>query len=145
VRLRRSSGGRSYGLARGSNRSGRTRRGCGLGLVSQGLQHISGLGNVGQVDLGLELVDRRTAARAARSTGLSVLLVVLLDALGFIDLDGTRMRFLLRDSDLGQNVEDDFALYLELPCQVINSNLQLVLLVHSALFPLVLCRPVKPS
>ena len=88
-----------------------------------------------EVDLGLELFDRRTAARAARSTGLSVLLVVLLDALGFIDLDGTRMRFLLRDSDFGQNVEDDFALYLELSSQVINSNLLLVLLVHPPCFP----------
>jgi hypothetical protein len=100
---------------------------------------------MGEIDLGLELVDRRSAARTASSTGLSVLPVVQFDALGFIEFDGTRVRFLFCDSDLGQNVEDDFALYLELPRQVIDSYLLLVLLVHSALFPSVLCRPVKPS
>ena len=75
---------------------------------------------------------------------LAMLLVVLLDLLGLIDLDGAGMGLLFRDADLGKNVEDNFALYLELSCQVIDSDL--LLLMHSALFSSVMCRrPVKPS
>jgi hypothetical protein len=72
-----------------------------------------------------------------------MLLVILLDLLGFIDLDGTRVGFLLYNSDPRKNVKDDFALYLELSCQVIDSYL--LLLMHSALFSSVLCRPVMLS
>jgi hypothetical protein len=65
-----------------------------------------------------------------------MLLKVLLDALGFVDLDGAGVRFFLGDTDLDQNVENGFALYLEFPGQVIDSNL----VQHYAPFP-PLCFP----
>jgi hypothetical protein len=63
-------------------------------------------------------------------------LVVLLDLLGFINLDGTRVGFLLCNSDLGQEIEDHLTLYLELACQVINSDF---LLLHPPCFPPTIC------
>jgi hypothetical protein len=95
---------------------------------------------VRQVDLGLELIHRRTAARATAGARLAMLLVILLDLFGFIDFDRARVGLLFCNSDLRENVEDDFAFHLELPCQVIDSYL--LLLVHSALFSSVFCRPV---
>ncbi len=56
---------------------------------------------------------------------------VLLDALGFVDLDGAGVRLFLCDTDLDQNVENGFALNLEFSGQVIDSNLVL----HYAPFP----------
>jgi hypothetical protein len=110
-----------------------------LGLLRDRLQHIAGFGDVRQVDLGLELIGGRTAARGARKTGFAMLLVVLLDPLGFIDFDGTRVGFLLCYTDLRENVEDHFALHLELACQVINSDF---LLLHPPCFPPICSVPV---
>jgi len=56
---------------------------------------------------------------------------VLFYALGFVDFDRAGVRFFLGDTDLDQNVENRLALYLEFPCQVIDSNLML----HYAPFP----------
>jgi hypothetical protein len=103
-----------------------------LSLLLDRLQHIAGFGDVRQVDLGLELIGWRAAAVAARNPRFAMLLVVLLDLLGFIDLDGTRVGLLFCNSDLSQNIEDHFTLHLEFPCQVIDSDFQLL---HSARFP----------
>jgi hypothetical protein len=58
-----------------------------LGLLRDRLQHIAGFGNVRQVDLRLELIGGHTAARATRSARFAMLLVVLLDLLGFVNFD----------------------------------------------------------
>jgi hypothetical protein len=105
-----------------NRRGGRTRRRLRLGLLRDRLQHIARLGDVRQVDLGLEFIHRRTAARTTRSTGLAVLLVVVFDLLGLIDLDGARVCLLLGNSDLAKNVEDHLALNLEFACQIIDSD-----------------------
>ncbi len=99
------------------------------GPLRDRLQHIAGLGDVRQVKLGLEFV-RCCARRGASSTGFGVLRKVLLDLLRFIHFDGTGVRLLFGYADLDESVEDHLALYLEFPCQVINSNL-----LHSALSP----------
>jgi len=102
------------------------------GLLRDRLQHVSRFGDVREVNLGLELF--RLGARAAAAgaaAGLSVLSVILLDALRLIHFDGAGVRFLFRDPDLDQQIEDHLAFDLEFPRQVVNSNL----LQHSALFP----------
>jgi len=95
----------SYGLAWRRCRcrgSGGTRSDLWLGrLLRDRLQHISGFGDVRQIDLGLELF--RLCARAAAAgaaAGLSVLSVILLDALRLIHFDGTGVRLLFRDPNL---------------------------------------------
>jgi hypothetical protein len=110
----------------------RMRRGSRLSRpLRDRLQHIARLGDVRQVDLGLELVGRSCRGTGTTAgTGL-LLCKKLLHALRFIMLDGTGVRFLFGDTDLGQNVEDFFTLYLEFSGQVINSNLVL----HYAPFP----------
>jgi hypothetical protein len=141
-RLRRHSRRRSHGRTDGARRSltgrrGRTRRRHGLCRpLRDRLQYIAGFGDVRQVDLGLELVGCRGCTRASAGAGL-MLRKILLNALRFVHFNRTGVRFLLGYADLDQNVEDRLALYLELSCQVVNSNLVL----HSALFPPSLCPP----
>jgi hypothetical protein len=90
---------------------------------------------VRQVDLRLEFIGRcRGRARATAAAG-RLLGKIFLNALGFIFFDGTGVRFLLGDADLGKNVEDRFAFDLKFSSQIIDSNLML----HSALFPPSLC------
>ncbi len=151
-RCRTSSGSRRLGHTAGRtrrNRRGRrhrlpwrSRRSCGsgwmrshfglVGLLRDRFQHVSGLGDVRQVDLGLELLRLCTRTSAGRAAAvLAVLSEVLFDALRLIHFDGAGVRLLLRDSDLHQQIENHFALDLKLPGQIVNSNL----LMHSALFP----------
>jgi hypothetical protein len=111
---------------------------CLLLLLRDRLQYIAGFGDMRQVDLGLELIHRRAAARAAaRRARFAMLLVVLLDLLGFIHFDRARVRLLFCNSDLYKKVKDHFALNLKFSCEVINSDF----LLHSALFPSDLFRP----
>jgi hypothetical protein len=55
---------------------------------------------------------------------------ILLYPLRFIFFDGTGVGLLLGYSDLDKNIENRFALDLELSGQIVDSNLM-----HSALFP----------
>jgi hypothetical protein len=101
------------------------------GPLSNGFQHIPGLGNVRQVNLRLEFVGRRRGCARATAAAGRLLGKILLNALGFIYFDGTGVRFLLGDADLDKNVEDRLALDLKFSGQIIDTNLML----HSALFP----------
>ncbi len=114
------------GLGRRHNRT--CNRGRLGGPLRNRLQHIARFGDVRQVKLGLEFVCR--CPRSPAGSRFCVLLKVFLDPLGFVHFDGTGVRFLFSYTDLDESVEDRLALYLELPCQVVNSNL-----LHSALFP----------
>jgi hypothetical protein len=107
----------------------RSRLGCAL---RDRFQHIARLGDMRQVDLRLKLVGpRRRRTRATGRTSAGMLREITLDALRFVHLDRTRVRFLFRNTDLGKNVEDFSALYLEFSRQIIDSNLVL----HYAPFP----------
>jgi hypothetical protein len=134
---RRDSGGRRNCLSRYRRNSlarkrGRTRdRGALHGPLLDKLPHVARLGDMRQVDLGLELIRRRgRCARAAAAAGLCMLRKVSLHALRLIYFDGAGVRFLLGYADLNQSIENGLTLYLELPRQIINSNL-----LHAALFP----------
>lgn len=83
-----------------------------------------------EVDLGLEFLNRRRARATTTGTGLTVLLVVLLDGFRFFHFDGAGVRLFLIYANLGQNVENYLALYFELSREVIDSNLCCL---HSAL------------
>ncbi len=86
----RNSGRRSNSRARRlrGNLGGRTCRHVWLGgLLRNRLQHVSWFGDVRQVDLGLELINRRAVPRAAGRAGLAMLLVIVFDLLGFVDFD----------------------------------------------------------
>src|SRR5664279_3767864 len=118
-------------------RRGRTcNRGRLGGPLRNRLQHIARFGDVRQVKLGLEFVCR--CPRSPAGSRFCVLLKVFLDPLRFVHFDGTGVRFLFSYTDLDESVEDRLALYLELPCQVVNSNL-----LHSALLPP--CCPARLS
>jgi hypothetical protein len=101
------------------------------GLLRDRLEHVSGFGDVRQVDLGLELFRLSARTATAGAAGLAVFSVILLHALRLIHFDGAGVRFLFRDPNLDQQVENHFAFDLEFSRQVVNSNF----LQHSALFP----------
>ncbi len=142
--LGRNSRRRSHRGPRGDGMAGRRgltrRRGRLGGPLRDGLQDIAGLGDVRKIDLRLELVRRRRNARAAARAGL-MLLIILFDALSLVHFNGTGVRLLLGYTDLEKNIEDFLALDLELSGQIVDSNLVL----HSAPFPPLCPRPLKPA
>jgi len=132
-RTRRHCRRRSNGLPGRRSCSRWTRGSCRLGgFLCNCPEHVSGLGDVRQVDFGLKLLRSRTRSATRRSdAGFPVLRIVIPNALRFVHLDGAGVRFLFRDSDLQQQIENHFAFDLEFSRQVVNSNL----LLHSALIP----------
>jgi len=122
---------------RGNNRSRRLRRNrtrrCRRlsGPLCDRLQHIAGLGDVRQVNLGLELVWR--GGRRTHPTAGSGRLIreVLLHSLSFVFFDRAGVRLFLGDADLGQNIKDLSTLDFEFSCQIVDSNL----VQHYAPFP----------
>ena len=94
-------------------------------FADDGFQHISGLRDVRQVDLGLDPVGINTVgARGLCCTvGLAGSPEMCTDLLGFVVLKRTGMRLLLRDSGFNQHVENRFAFNFQLPGQVVDSNL----------------------
>jgi hypothetical protein len=88
------------------------------------LQHISRLGDVGQVDLGLDFVAFRAAGtRSARRSGLRFGVEVSPHLFRFMVFQGAGMGLLFRDSDLWKYVENGFAFDFQLPGQIVDSNL----------------------
>ncbi len=118
-----------HGLGR--KRGGPSHRGALDSSLLDQLPHIARLGDMRQVDLGLELIRRRgCCARAAAAAGLCMLRKVFLHALRLIHFDRAGVRFLFCDTDLDKSIENGLALYLEFSRQIIDSNL-----LHAALFP----------
>ena len=87
------------------------RRGFLLLLLQNGLQDIAGLGNFRQINLrlGCALGARRPCSSLAA-------LQVSAHTLSFIFLQRTGVRFLLRDADRLENIEDSSALDFQLTC-----------------------------
>jgi len=105
-RTRRHSGRRSHAGAWRRHRGSRngTRRNCGLGgLLRNRLQHVTGLGDVREVNLGLELFFGGMRSSTRRSGAeFAMLGVILPDALRLVHFNGAGVRLLLRDSDLDE-------------------------------------------
>jgi hypothetical protein len=88
------------------------------------LQHIAGLGDVGKIDLGFKsfaLRLRRTTVFPAVAIARS--LEVGADLLRLVLFERAGMGLLLGNPDFRQHIENGFAFYFQLSCQIVNSNL----------------------
>jgi hypothetical protein len=94
-------------------------------LLRDGPQHIPGSRDMGQIDLGLDFIF--AAGKAGRSCGSGCFLAVgtemFTDEFRLVLLERTGVGFLLGDTYFGENVKNGFALDLQLPCQIVDSNL----------------------
>jgi hypothetical protein len=103
-------------------RSDRARRSL---LLTDGIQNVAGPGNIGEIDLGLNLIAFN-AARARvfrRGLGFAGDAQVSPHLLRFVLFNGTGMRFLLSNAYFRKCVENRFAFDFQLPSQIVNSNL----------------------
>jgi len=79
---------------------------------------------VGEIDLGLDFfgltAETRTARRRARFSGVAEMGPHFLR---FVVLKRTGVRFLLGDSNFGENIKDGLALDFQFPGQIVDSNL----------------------
>jgi len=102
-----------------------TRRRSGRLLLVNKLQHIAGLGDVRQVDLGLDFVGfgARCASRLGRSLSCGGSLEVGAHFFCLMIFNGTGVSLLLRHTDQSQHIENGFAFDFELSCQIVDSNL----------------------
>jgi hypothetical protein len=92
---------------------------------TNGIQNIPRLGDVRQVDLGLDFVS--FGARRARRSGRSLRFTGGAE-MGthfdrFVVLNGAGMSFLLGNSDQWEHVKNRFALNFQFPGQIVDSNL----------------------
>ena len=102
----------------------RRRSGRSLLLVNK-LQHVAGLGDVRQVNLGLDLVrfSARCATGLGRGLSFGGSLKVGAHFFSLMILNGTGVSLLLRYTDQSQHIENGLAFDFELSCQIVDSNL----------------------
>jgi len=93
-------------------------------LVDQ-LQHIAWLGDVRQVDLGLDFVGlgARCAGGLRRTLRFGSSAKMRAHLLRFMILNGTGVGFLFGDAHHRQYIENRLAFDFQLPGQIVNSNL----------------------
>jgi hypothetical protein len=87
--------------------------------------HIAGLGNLGEIDLRLELARRRSFPGGGAGSRREM----LAHPFSFILLKRARVSLFLRDSHFIEHIEDRLAFYLKLSGQIIDSNF------HPPVFP----------
>jgi hypothetical protein len=94
-------------------------------LLGNRSQHISGTGNVGQIDFGLDFFFATQWTRRLRAGRRRFGRAAQVDPhfFRFMILDGTGMGLLLRHPDGSQRVENGFALHFQLSGEIVNSNL----------------------
>ena len=114
-RFRRSCG-------RGSSRFWSRRRGRFGLLLQQKAGHITGLRDVREIDLGLDLWLTSTTAAIPTDGSTALSREVFAHTLGFVGLNRARVRLLFRYSDQGKDVENRLAFDFQLPCQIVDSN-----------------------
>jgi len=128
-RLRRRRG--LHFLQRRRSRTGRRRsrrRGCSslLLLANNGFQHIAGFRDMRKINLGFDLLNRRRRGTSGPAWTLPIVRRTTEMPANFLRLvvfERAGMGLLLCDPHFGQHVKNGFALYFELPGQVVNSNL----------------------
>jgi hypothetical protein len=88
------------------------------------LEHISRLGDVREIDLGLDsFFGSRGARRLRRALAFGCGLEMRAYLLGFVVLERTGVSFFLGDPDERQHVENRFTFDFQLSCQIVDSNL----------------------
>jgi len=107
-------------------------------LLLDGLQHVAGFGNMGKVELGLDLIDTRPCggSHLPCCRPFPVRAEVLPHLLRFVRLDGTGMGLFFGDTEGRQEVEDFLALNFQLSGQIVDSNLGLHPPLYFSEFPL---------
>jgi hypothetical protein len=94
-------------------------------LLTDCVQHIARSRNVGEIDLGLNLIaiDAAGARLFRGSLRFASGAQISAHLLRFVLFHGTGMRFLLSNAYFGKCVENSFAFDFQLPGQIVNSNL----------------------
>ncbi len=94
-------------------------------LLANCIQNIARPGNIGEIDLGLNLVaiDSAGARLSCRSLRFAGGAQVCAHLLRFMFFHGTGVRLLLRDAYFRKCVENCFAFNFQLPGQIVDSNL----------------------
>ena len=106
-------------------------------LGQNGLHHVAGLGDVGQINLGCDGLGR--ARRRAAVVGARPRSAVKLRAnfLGLMVLNGTGVGLAFCQAELRQHVKDLTALDFHLACEIVDSNLT-----HPPLFEICYPKPL---
>ncbi len=116
-------GGLGFHHRRHSYRASRRRRGS--LLFAQQIQHIARLGNVREIDLGLDFIG--IGAAGARGLTCSLRFVGLAevgaDLLRVVLFERAGVGFLLSDSGLDQHIKNSLTLDFQFPGQIVDSNL----------------------
>jgi hypothetical protein len=94
-------------------------------LLANRIQNVTRPGNIGEIDLGLDLIAINAAGARVlgRSLGFAGSTQVSADLLRLMLFHGTGVRLLLSDAYFRKCVENRFALNFQLPGQIVNSNL----------------------
>jgi hypothetical protein len=92
-------------------------------LLGDQLEHIAGLGDLREVNLGFNFVSFPTGTRPG-GRGLSIGGAEMSAHLfRFVLLHRTGVRFFLSNSDLDQDIKNRLALDFQFPGQIVDSNL----------------------
>jgi hypothetical protein len=94
-------------------------------LLGNQFQHIAGLRDVRQINLGFDFVGFAPVSRRARRRGLRLSSGTEVSPHLFCLMlfHGTGVRLLLGDADFDQHIENRFAFNFQLPGQIVDSNL----------------------
>jgi hypothetical protein len=91
--------------------------------LGESLQHIAGTGNVGEVDLRLDAIALARRGPGTRAVALSLFLEMGTHFFRFVGFERAGMRLLGGDAGHNQGIQNRLALYFQLSCQIVNSNL----------------------
>jgi hypothetical protein len=94
-------------------------------LLADSIENITWPGNIGEIDLGLNLIAIDAAGARLLRSSLCFAGGAQIGAhlLRFVLFNGTGMRFLLSNAHFRKCVENRFAFDFQLPSQIVNSNL----------------------
>jgi hypothetical protein len=94
-------------------------------LLADGIQNVARPRNIGEIDLGLNLIAVYAAGARVFGRGLRFAETAQVGAhlLRFVLFHGTGVRFLLSNAYFRKCVENRFAFDFQLPGQIVNSNL----------------------
>jgi hypothetical protein len=104
-------------------------------LLTDSIQNVAWPGNIGQIDLGLNLISNGAVGPRRPGSGMRLAggAQVGSHLLRLVFFHGTGVRLLLGDAYFGKCVENRFAFDFQLPGQIVNSNLAHPLFLSSGL------------
>jgi hypothetical protein len=114
---------RRLGLGRRWHGTRRCRRGS--LLLAQEVENITRLGDMREVDLGLDLITFSAAGarRSPADLGFACLMKMSPHFVGFVVFERTGMGLFFRDTDFGKHIENRLAFDFQFSGQIVDSNL----------------------